>query len=197
MKITGCNILNNHRISTTISQKHWELLKKHAEKYQTQQKVLELALESLENSSKRNLASTSEERFWTCLESTKSICFIQKDVLKLLIETVDIKRLKEFASYNKPVEYAIEFYFQKPLKECSLKEVIDGLVIISRKINWFETVDCTNDGGHYNLMITHSLGLNNSKTTMIIFENLFKTYGAKTESAISEKTIFMRIFKNK
>jgi hypothetical protein len=46
--------LNTHRISTTISQKHWELLKKHAEKFETQQKALELALESLENSSKQS-----------------------------------------------------------------------------------------------------------------------------------------------
>ena len=58
----GCSTLKTHRISTTISQKHWELLKKHTEKFETQQKVLEHALESLENSSKQNPELTREER---------------------------------------------------------------------------------------------------------------------------------------
>lgn len=40
--------MSKRRVSTTISIKHWELLKKYTEKYETQQKVLELALESLE-----------------------------------------------------------------------------------------------------------------------------------------------------
>jgi len=30
----------------------------------------------------------------------------------------------------------------------------------------------------------------------IMFESVFKTYGVEVESTISEKTIFMRIFKN-
>ncbi|MHC1757538.1 MAG: hypothetical protein AB9861_19270 [Methanosarcina sp.] len=195
-KITRCNILNKHRISTTISQKHWELLNKHVEKLETQQKVIELALESLENSSKQSPVSAWEKRFWLFVKSTKSVCFVQKDGLKVLLETADIERVKEFVARNKPIEYSIEFYFQKPIKECNLKEVIDGLVIIAEMSNWLDSVNHADDGSHYTLMITHSLGLNNSKVTSIMFENLFKTYGVKAESAISEKTIFMKIFKN-
>ncbi len=196
MKITGCTILNNHRISTTISQKHWELLKKHAEKYQTQQKVLELALESLENSSKQNPMSAWETKFWMFIKSTKSMCLIQKEALKVLIETASIERVKEFVTWNKPIEYIMEYYFQKPLKEISLKEIIDGLIILARIGNWFDSVDYTDEGVYYTLMITHSLGLNNSKINIVMIENMFKTYGVKAESTISEKTIFMKIFKN-
>lgn len=94
------------------------------------------------------------------------------------------------------MEYAVEYYLQKPLKESSLKEVIDALVIISRMSNWFNTVDYTDDGGHYMLRITHSLGLNFSKLNIIGFESIFKTYGVKYENIISERTIFMKIFKN-
>lgn len=188
--------MSKHRISTTISQKHWELLKKHVEKYQTQQKVLEFALESMENSSKQSPASAWENKLWMYYKSTKSVCFVQKDVLKTLMEATDVELVKEFVARNKPIEYAIELYFQKPIKEISLKEVIDGLVIVWREGNWLDSVDYTDDGGYYTLMITHSLGFNNSILTNISIENVFKTYGVKAESAISEKTIFMKIFKN-
>ena len=142
-------------------------MKKFVEKFETQQKTIEYALESLENSSKQNLALNREEkweeRYWICLKSTKLACFIQKDGLKILLETADIEQLKEHVNNHKPMEYNIEYYYQKPLKECSLKEVIDGIVIISKLSNWFDTVDQTEDKGLFTLVITHSLGLNNSK----------------------------------
>jgi len=139
--------LIKHRISTTISQKHWELLKKYSEKYQTQQKALELSLESLdglenlETCSKQSLESEWEKRSWMFIKSSRSMCFVQKAGLKLLIETADIERIKEFVIKNKPLEYNLEFFYQKPLKECSLKEIMDGLVAITREGNWNETVD--------------------------------------------------------
>ncbi len=40
--------LHKHRVNTTISEKHWEILKKHTGKFETQQKVLESALQSFE-----------------------------------------------------------------------------------------------------------------------------------------------------
>lgn len=192
--------MNKHRICTTISQKHWELLKKYAEKFETQQKALGLALESLENSSKPSPALTREEkweeRYWICLKSTKSACFIQKDGLKILLETGNIELLKNYVTQHKPIEYTIEYYLQKPLKELSLKEVVDGLVIIAKMSNWFDTVDCMDEGGHYILILTHCLGLNGSKLNLITFESVFKTYGVKFESTVTEKMIFMKIFKN-
>jgi hypothetical protein len=73
--------LKNHRISTTISQKHWELLKKHAEKFETQQKAIETALESLERISKQIPALTSEEKYWMRLKKIKSLVIIEKKCL--------------------------------------------------------------------------------------------------------------------
>jgi hypothetical protein len=188
--------LKTHRISTTISQKHWELLKKHAEEFETQQKALERALECLEITSKQSQALTEEEKLWMRLSSVKTACLIQKEYLKRLMETADIELQREYITKDKPIEYTIEYYFQKPLQECSLKEVIDGLAINSRISNWFDTVDCTNDGSHYTLKITHSLGINTSKLIKMLDESVFKTYGVKVESIISEKTIFIKIFKN-
>lgn len=188
--------MKTHRISTTISQKHWELLKKHTEELGTQQKVLELALESLENSSKQIPELTREERIWLTQKSMKTTCVLLKDVLKVLLETANIEMFNEHLNRYKPLEYTMEYYFQKPLKEMNLKEVIEGVVIMGGMSNWFDTIDYTDDGNHYTLLITHSLGLNNSKLNRMGIERLFETYGARVESTISEKTIFMKIHKN-
>ena len=188
--------MKKHRISTTISQKHWGLLKKHVEKYETQQKALERALECLESSSRQSPALTREEKLLVHISRAKSACIIQKDYLRMLMKIADIELQKEYVAQYKPVEYTTEYYFQKPLKECSLKEVIDGIVINARISNWYDTVDYTDDGGYYTLKITHSLGLNTSKLVKIAIESVFETYGAKTDNTISEKTVFAKIFKD-
>ncbi|HWR25228.1 MAG TPA: hypothetical protein VN278_03235 [Methanosarcina sp.] len=188
--------MKTHRISTTISQKHWELLKKHAEKFETQQKVIETALESLEKISKQIPALTSEEKYWMRLKEVKSLVIIEKNAFKLLVETADIELLKGLFSRNKTIEYTIEFYFRKSLEECSLKEVIDGLVINLKITNWVDTVDYTDDGDYYKLIITHDLGFTFSKLVTVWIENMFKAYGAKAEGIYSIKTIFLKIFKS-
>jgi hypothetical protein len=89
--------MNKRRVCTTISAKHWELLKKYTAKYETQQKVLELALESLENNSKHITALSQEEEHWMRIgrEAKSVACLIQKDGLKELLKTADIERIKE------------------------------------------------------------------------------------------------------
>jgi hypothetical protein len=188
--------MKKHRVATTISEKHWELLKRNAEKFETQQKALELALECMESNSKQRLMLTEEEKFWTHAASDKTACIVQKDFLKMLIENSDIEFHKEYVTRNKPIEYTIEHYIQKPLKECSLKEIVDGLTIVFRISHLFDTIDYKDNGDYYLLMVTHSLGLNSSKLNLLTFESVFNTYGVKVWSMISEKTIFMRIFKN-
>lgn len=185
-----------HRISTTISQRHWELLKKYSEKFETQQKTLELALDNLENSSKKGPALTLEEKYWMLIKRAKSAVIIEKNAFKFLIETTDVELLSELFSRDKTIEYTIELYFQKPLEECSLKEVIDGLVINLKITNWFDTVDYINNGDDYKLIMTHTFGFIFSKLIRTSIENMFETYGVKADSIVSVKTIFMRISKN-
>lgn len=192
----GCSTLRKHRISTTISRKHWELLMKNVEKFETQQKVLELALENLENSSKYSPQLTEEEKLCMRLIQAKLPCLIERDCLKMLLETVDIELYRAFVARQKPIEYVLEQHFQKPLKECSLKEIIDGLVINCRISNWFDTVDYADDGSHYVLKITHRLGLNASKIMEMLIGSVFKTYGVRNESTISAGAIFIKAFKN-
>ncbi|MFY1110478.1 MAG: hypothetical protein AB3K77_02145 [Methanosarcinaceae archaeon] len=194
-EITGDDILKTHRISTTISDKHWKLLKTYAEKFETQQKTLELALESLENSSKQGPELTLEEKYWMRLKWAKSAVIIEKNAFKLLIETTDIGLLNELFIRDKTIEYTIELYFQKPLEVCSLEEVIDGLVINLKITNWFDTV-YKEERDYYTLRMTHSMGIKFSKLIFVAVESALKTYGVKAEGIISEKTIFINIHKN-
>ncbi len=113
------------------------------------------------------------------------------------METVNHERFKEYVTKNKPIECVVQFFLQKPLNECSLKEVVDGLTIIFRTSHMFDTVDYKDNGNYYLLALTHSLGLNNSKLNVITCESLFETCGANVESKISENTIFMKVFKDK
>ncbi len=189
--------LKKNRVSTTISEKHWALLKKHAEKYSSQQKVLELALECLENNSKQPGPLSPEEELWTRIGcEVKSACIIQKDALKELLRTTDTGRLKEIVASDRPAEYVIEYYYQKPLKECTLKEVVEGIVINGKMAHWFDTINYTDDGDRYTIKITHDMGINNSIVHKILNESVFNTYGVRTESEISERSLFIKVFKN-
>ncbi len=188
--------MKRHRIATTISWRHWELLKKHVEKFETQQKALELALDCLENNSKQYPELTTEQKFWLACESMNAVCYVQKGTLKILMETVNHERFEEYVTRNKPIECVVQFFLHKPLNECSLKEVVDGLTIVFGTSHMFDTADYKDNGDYYLLALTHSLGLNNSKLNLTMFESLFKTYGANVESKISENTIFMKVFKD-
>lgn len=173
-----------------------ENTKKNVEKFETQQKTLELALECLENNSKLCPDLTIEQKNWLFAESMDSMCCIQKDALKILMESANLEKFKEYVIQNKPIECLVELFNQKPLKECSLKEVIDGIKIVFRTSHLFDTIDSRDDGNYYLLIVSHSLGLNGSKLNLTTFESVFYTYGVDFKSIISEKTIFMKVFKD-
>ncbi len=190
--------MKKYRISTTISEGHWELLKKHIARFGTQQKVLELAIEKLEGDSKKDTALSPEEEIWMRIgKEIRSACTIQRDLLKILIDAANLDEwLPEYIASQKPMVYVIEFYYQRPLKKCSLKEIVEGITINCRASNWFDKVNYIENGDHYLMAISHSLNLKSSKVMMYGLENLFNTYGVKTESEISGRSIFIKIYKS-
>lgn len=188
--------MHKNHLHTTLSNKHFELLKKYTEKFGTRQKVLETALESLENSAKQGHILSQEDKLWLAAKDMRSTCLIQKDVLKSLMQTADFKKIAEVMTNQKPTEYLIINHFQKPLTKCNLKEVIDGLIIVVKAQNVADTINYTDDGSHYTLRLIHSLNFNTSKIFKMFIENMFETYGVKTESEISDNIVFMKIYKN-
>ncbi len=174
--------------------KHWEILKKHMETYETQQKVLEHALESLESGSRRGAPGAEAEASLRSMTES-SAGPVQKYALMMLLDTIDFDRIREYIARVKPTVYALEYYYHKPLNECSLKEVMDGLVVTSRAIGWYDTAGYVDDGDHYTLTLTHSLGVNGSKVARMANEVVFDTYGARSETVVSEKGIVQTVYK--
>jgi hypothetical protein len=86
------------------------------------------------------------------------------------------------------------------VKECSLKEVIDGIVITTKAGRYFDEIKYTDDGNYYTLKANHSVvveghDMDYSNTFKLFFEDLFETYGVKTEAKISVNNVFMKIYK--
>ncbi len=189
--------MNKRRISTNISQKHWELLQECVEKYGTQEKVLESALESLVNSSKQSkVALTQEDKAWTHLKKEKTVCVIDKNAFKLIIENANVEPLYEYFIKNKLIESRIELIFQKPIKELNLEELVTGMVSAGKLINWIDTVDYMENDMHYSVVMSHSLSPEIARMISESYRNMFQTYGVKAEITDSTMNIFINIFKN-
>jgi hypothetical protein len=109
-------------IHTTISLSHWEILKKHEEHCETQQKVLELALENLGDESSRPHPISLEEKQWMRIgkELKNNVSLIQKNSAKILFETASVEKFREYIGKEKLLEFAIEWFYKKPVKQCNL-----------------------------------------------------------------------------
>jgi hypothetical protein len=187
-------VLEKYRLCTTISMKHWEILKKHVETHQTQQKVLEHALDILDTSNQPGKVRSKEVTSHLAMNE-KSAGPVQKYALMMLLDNIDLEKIREYITRVKPTVYALEYYYHKPLSECSLKEIMDGLVVTTRAIGWYDTVDYADDGDRYVLKLTHSMGLNGSKVAGMVNEVMFNTYGARIKTVISEKGVVHTLYK--
>ena len=186
---------NKYRVSTTISLKHQEILKKYVEKYGTQQRVLEIALDGLENSGNTELSH--EEKVWMRIyrEILDVLCVLQGDMVKLLFETADIDRFTAYIKDVNPARFAVEWYHNKPLEECSLLEFVDGIIMNIKMQSSSDSINLIENDNCYIINITHSLGINSAQAVVIMNENVFKSYGVEFESKFSERSIFFKIFK--
>lgn len=188
--------MNKRRISTNISQKHWELLEENSKKYGTQEKVLESALESLVNGSKQNeVALTQEDKAWLRLKKEKNVCVVDKNAFKLIIENANVEPLCDYFIKNKIIESRIELIFHKSIKELTVEELVTGIVSAGKLINWLDLVEHTDNVTHYSLVMSHSLGLVISRMISESYRNMLKTCGITAEIKDSTKNIFIKISK--
>lgn len=172
------------------------LLKKYMEQYGTQQGVLEHALDNLGNNQKQIPELSPEEQFLLRAFEDKLTVNMEKGMFLMLMDAADVKKFESFFSRNKTyMAYSLEFNYQRPFKELNLKEVLDGLVLQAKVSSFFDRYNYSDDGDYYTLKIYHSLGMNGTKLSLIIIENVFDAFGAKYESTFSDKTIFVKIYK--
>ena len=184
------------RVNTTISEKHHELLKKHAKTYGTQQSVIEHALENMEND--KNPELTVEEELWARYYNLRAVtAVLPRGLVKTLFKTGSVEQTREyFESANNKFEGIVEFTYNKPPNECTLLEIIEAIVLIIKLQGSSDTINHTDEEDHYKINLTHSLGIFMSKVHTIVCEGLFKSYGAKVESHYSERTVYFKVYKN-
>ena len=187
--------MKNARISTTISQKHAAMLKKHTEQYGSQQCALEHALESLDNGSNQNSELSIEQQFILQTWADKVSCVSNIECFKWLMETADLDLYKiRFGDLN-PMVYTLEYIYQKSFKEFNLKEIIDGIEAAFKISNWVDSFIHADDGDYYRIKIYHSIGMRGSKLILTLIEDVIKAYETKYESTLSEKSVFINITK--
>jgi hypothetical protein len=199
VSIVWWNELNKHRINTTISAKHWEILNKHTKNFETQQKVLEAALERLENGSKQNPALSQEEAFWVRIgrDHGHNFCVLHKNIVKECLKFGGFERANKMANEMNLIETQIVSIYKKRLKECNLKEIMDAIVWLFKIANIFDVIEYKDHSNFYLLSMTHYLNLEGGSQTSfkLLFEKLFEKYGVKTESEITENNFLMKIYK--
>lgn len=175
--------------------RHYGLLKKHLPKYETQQKVIEAALENLDHSAKQKNCLSEDDEFWLEIGKIKASCALPRESLKILLESFNVDRYREHVAEKKPLEFIIEIYYQKPLSECSLVEILDALVKVYRVTKLVDTVEYADDGDHYTLKLIHDFGFNHSRMLRLQHEVLFKTYGIYASYIVSDRSLFIKIYK--
>ena len=191
--------MKKYRLSTTISPKHWSLLKKYTGQFETQQKALEHALEYLDNSSPEMQTLSDEDKTWVRIgrEMRTALVLFPKDYFKVMQENIDLDDFQKYVNMRGPTELAIEFYYKKPLKACSLQEVIDCILLNIRIQNSADSAVCKDAGDYYEIYITHTLaGLKHSRMLVMMNEHALNAYGAKFESSFTERYVFFKIYKN-
>jgi hypothetical protein len=164
--------------------------------YETQQKVIEVALDKLDNSPKPVPVLSREEELWMLVGKSRMACLIQKEGMKVLLETVDLDRFRGYVAEQKPLEFTAEVHNQKALRDCSLKEILEALIINGQVSNQLDSIDYKDMGDHYIMKMTHNMGINYSKTLLILHESLLNSYGAKFDSNMTGRSLFIRIFKD-
>ena len=163
-----------------------------------EQKTLEIALERFENTELPDQKLTPMEQIWLQTEKLNVVCLVHKDIFYELFKMADCELLNELFMKHNMAEYMIVMYYNKPLKECSLKEVMDGLIVVSNAAKVFDSINYRDEDTHYIIKITHSARtIKYSNSVKILLKTLFNSYGLKIQCDISDSSIFSKVPKEK
>ncbi len=94
--------------------------------------------------------------------------------LRKLIDTADCERILKIYAKLRPAEFLIVWYYKKPLKKCSLNEVIEGIIFTTRMGNWFDTINHKDNGNYYSLEVNHVLKMKGSRLFNAFFKDCSK-----------------------
>jgi hypothetical protein len=184
------------RIYTTISKKHYSILKKYEEKYRTQAKTLELALELLNG---KPLLS-EEEQIWRIVYKTPRAVTINRDLLIRLFE-VFLERnggeqeLRDLCTKSGYLCTLFLSILGKPVDQANLREAVDALYMLYNFSHFFERVSLREQDNFYELTLTHPGNKFYSMAFKIFTEIILKDLNLKIESRIEEHYLILKIYK--
>jgi hypothetical protein len=119
------------RLSTNLSEKHWQILEDLTAKYGSQRKTLEALLDGSGEATKP-LSLSREDEIKLYMSRNKTMVIVPKKCFTLLIEG---QLLEAIQAAVDGTEMAVEEMLRKPFKESSLKEVIQVLMEMSMAYN--------------------------------------------------------------
>lgn len=125
--------LGRLRLNTTISSKHYEILKKYENKYKSQRRVIEAALELLEKQSTPELNSRDE--LWGRMRKELDVACFSRRATELVIAGKN-----EEAIRNNHLPFYLEWYYQKPLNQLNLDQITCALKDILEASNIFKNI---------------------------------------------------------
>ncbi len=71
-------------------------------------------------------------------EHGKNLCVLHKNLVKEFLKFGGFERMVKMANEMNLLETQVLFFCKKLLKECSLKEIMDGIVQTFKVVNIFE-----------------------------------------------------------
>ncbi|MEM2924554.1 MAG: hypothetical protein QXJ68_02550 [Methanocellales archaeon] len=119
---------NSLRLNTTISKMHYQILEKYKERYGSQKKTIEAALELLEK--QNNPGLSSEDELWLKLRKECDIAAFSRVTARDIIAGKPEEAIK-----NNYLPFYLEWLYKKPIAQLSLEEVLSGLKKLLETIN--------------------------------------------------------------
>jgi hypothetical protein len=171
--------MRKRRLSTTISHEHWEILQKNLKKYGSQSKVLEAALERLDNDALFRLDEIQRKR--VDLLNFPGAVLINRRCIKHTLEG-RWERIVEEGLF----EFGILVTSGKLTDRFTFHELVASFCYLLRLLNLFEEIAYEEAGDTCTVKLWHHEGKTYSKYFAYLHELFFRRQGIECKTEISE-----------
>ncbi len=175
--------MKKRRISTTISKKHWAILKEKLEKYGSQQKVLEAALDVLDGEGTISKLNPIQRQRMEVLDFP-SLAMFPRRTIKHTLEG-HWNRIAE----EKVYELGLLVTTGRHVDDMGFLELLESFCDLLRTLNFFEDVQIEDKGGTCTIKLLHSEGKVYSDHFAYLNEEFFKEQGMECKTVIADNYI--------
>jgi len=175
--------MKKHRISTTISERHWGMLERNLEEYGSQQKVLEAALDALEGEGALSRLDPIQRQRVEVLDFP-SLAMFPRRTIKHALEG-RWNRIAEERIY----ELGLLVTAGRLADDMAFPELVKSFCGLLKTLNLFEDVHREDRGSTCTLKLLHSEGKTYSERFAYLNEEFFKERGIDYQTAIADNYI--------